>query len=54
VEKKPSREWHEEQLIGAVCDKVFLLRLWLFVSFVAAFSFYCLNHRISIPALAKN
>jgi hypothetical protein len=25
----------ESQVIGALCDKIFSLRLWLFVSFVA-------------------
>jgi hypothetical protein len=37
----------KSQVLGALCDKVFSLRLWLFVSFVAAFSLYCLNHRAS-------
>jgi len=35
----------KSQVIGALCNKVFSLRLWLLVSFVAAFGLYCLNHR---------
>jgi len=55
--KKPSHEWHEKhekreeansQVIGAVCDKVFSFPPGLFVSFVAAFSLYGLNHKIPI------
>jgi hypothetical protein len=38
----------KSQVIAALCDELFPLRLWLFVSFVAAFSLYCLDHRIML------
>jgi tetratricopeptide (TPR) repeat protein len=43
----------KSQVIGALCDKVFSLRLWLFVSFEADFSLYCLNHRIEARCLRR-
>jgi hypothetical protein len=42
----------KSQVIGELCDKVFSLRLWLFVPFVAAFNLYCLNHRDEFYLLA--
>jgi len=35
------REEAKSQVIGALCDKVYSLRLWLFVSFVADFRLRC-------------
>jgi hypothetical protein len=42
----------KSQVIGELCDKVFSLRLWLFVPFVAAFDLYCLNHSCVLTPLA--
>jgi hypothetical protein len=42
----------KSQVMGELCDKVFSLRLWLFVPFVAAFNLYCLNHSARHSSIA--